>query len=92
MRQGRRQGARERGRRLAWRAAPSLIGRRSESPGGLLGGRGVIGLGRGRAGVVGAWRQPQVGEDGAHDSRVLDGGDDPQPAAALGTSQDIETC
>jgi len=50
----------------------------------------VIGLGRGQAGAVGAGRQPQVGEDGAHDSRVLDGGNDPQPAAASGTGQDIE--
>jgi len=32
-----------------------------------------------------------VGEAGAHDGWVLDGGDDPQPAAASGTSQDIES-
>jgi 3-hydroxyacyl-CoA dehydrogenase len=32
-----------------------------------------------------------VGKDGAHDSRVPDGGDDPQPAAASGTGQDIES-
>ena len=44
---------------------------------------------RGRAGVAGPTLTP-VGEDGAHDSRVLDGGDDPQPSAASGASQDIE--
>jgi hypothetical protein len=51
----------------------------------------VIGLGRGRAGAVGTGRQPQVSEDGAHDNWVLNGGGDSQPAAASGTSQDIES-
>jgi len=47
------------------------------------------GAGPGRGYRVG--RQPRVGEDGAHDSWVLDGGDDPRPAAASGTGHDIES-
>jgi len=31
-----------------------------------------------------------VGEDGLHGERVLDGGEDAQPAATVGTGQDIE--
>jgi hypothetical protein len=56
----------------------------------LLGGRGVLGRGRGRTRVVGARRQPKVGEDGADHRGVLDGGDHLQPAATAGTDQDIE--
>ena len=44
----------------------------------------MVGLGRGGAGAVGAWRQPEVCEDGAHDRRVLDGGEDAQPATTAG--------
>ena len=41
--------------------------------------------------MVGGRRPAEVGEDGAHDRRVLDGGDDAQPAATAGTGQDIES-
>ena len=80
---------------LPWRPAPSLIRRRPERPAGPLAGYPVAAVGSswGGAGpgLSGARRQPQVGEDGAHDSWVLDGGDDPRPAAASGTGHDIES-
>ena len=88
-RQGRRQGPREQGRRLPWRPSAASLGQTSERPR-LPGGRGVVGLGRGRAGVVGGRRHPEVAEDGAHDRRILDGGNDAQPAAT-GTGQNIES-
>ena len=48
--------------------------------------------GRGGTGpeLSGTRRQPEVGEDGAHDSRVVDAGEDAQPGATPGTGQDIE--
>ena len=46
--------------------------------------------GWGWAGEVGARRQCEVGEEGAHDRAILDGGDDAQPAARAGTGEDIE--
>jgi hypothetical protein len=68
--------------------------RRSGSPlSGLLGeGYGVAAVWAswGGAGGVGTRRQRKVGEDGAHDRRILDGGDDAQPAATTGTGEDIE--
>ena len=50
----------------------------------------MVGLGRGGAGAVGAWRRSEVGEDGAHNRRGLDGGDNAQLAATAGTGQDIK--
>ena len=44
----------------------------------------------GRAGRVEGVRAGAVGEDSAHDGRVLDGGDDAQATATAGTGQDVE--
>ena len=41
----------------------------------------------GGAGGVRTRRQLEVGEDGAHDRRILDGGDDAQPAATAGAGR-----
>jgi len=46
--------------------------------------------GWGEAGEVGARRQCEVGEEGAHDRRILDGGDDTHPAATAWTGEDVE--
>jgi hypothetical protein len=46
--------------------------------------------GWGRAGRLGGTRAAKVGEDGLAGEGVLDGGDNTQPAATAGTSEDIE--
>ena len=46
--------------------------------------------GSGRAGRLGGTRAAKVGEDGLDGEGVLDGGDNTQPAATAGTSEDIE--
>ena len=58
---------------------------RRAAGGGLPDGRDVVWRGRSRVGAVGAPRRPEVGEDAAHDGRVLDGGDDAEPGATAGT-------
>jgi hypothetical protein len=53
-----------------------------QAPGrGLPGGRGVVGLGRGRSGGGRGRRQPKVGEDRAHETGVLHRGDETQTTA-----------
>lgn len=93
-REGRRPWARERGRRLPWRPSLSLIGRPLKGPAGppgeVPGGRSVVGLGRGGPGVPGPGANPRWVRM-ARTSRVLDGGEDAQLAAAAGTGEDIES-
>ena len=47
----------------------------------------MVGRGRAGAGEVEARHRCEVCEDGAHDSRILDGGDDTPPTATAGTSE-----
>ena len=54
------------------------------------GGRGVVGLGRGRSGGVWGRRQPKVGEDRAHDTGVLHSGDETQATATARAGQHVE--
>src|SRR5215813_9614227 len=65
--------------------------RRSGSPSSGLSGEGYgVAAGWsswGGAGGVRTRRQLEVGEDGAHDRRILDGGDDAQPAATAGAGR-----
>ena len=72
--------------RGVWRR-PSGAGSRAALRGGLreCGGRGWGGAGWRRGAGAGA-----VGEDGLHGARVLDGGEDAQPAATAGAGEDIE--
>ena len=55
----------------------------SERRGELAGRRGVAGPGRSRSGAVWGRRQPEVGEDRAHDAGVGHGGDEAQAGPSL---------
>ena len=50
----------------------------------------MVGLGRGRSGGVWGRRQPKVGEERAHDTGVVHGGDETQATATAGTGQHVE--
>ena len=76
--------------RITRGSVPSAIGQPFErAVGGGLRGRGrLVELGWGVVGRVRTRRQLEVGEDGAHDRRILDGGDDAQLARARRTDSE----
>ena len=49
----------------------------------------MVGLGRGRSGGVWGRRQPTVGEDRAHDTGVVPGGDETQATAPARAGQHV---